>query len=88
MATSMHSTITASRTKASENFVAWPTSAALTTLADVKVRNMLIRVSTSLWAVLRDASRPQCSVASNCARTDGGTASCWPSGLPPSVDMA
>jgi hypothetical protein len=30
-----------------------------------------MRVSTSLWVVLREASKPQCSVASSCARTDG-----------------
>jgi hypothetical protein len=33
--------------------VACPTSATLTTLAEVKVKNMLMRVSTSLWVVLR-----------------------------------
>lgn len=49
---------------------------------------MLIRVSTSLWVVLREASRPQCSVASSCARTDGGTSAGAPDGLSPSMDMA
>ena len=29
----------------------------------------------SFWVVLRDASKLQCSVASNCALTDGKTAS-------------
>jgi hypothetical protein len=68
--------------------VACPTSATLTTLAEVKVKNMLMRVSTSLWVVLRDANRPQCSVASSWARTDGGTCSGLPDALSPSMDMA
>ena len=66
--------------------VACPTSARLTSPADVNVRNMLMRVSTSLCVVLREARRLQCSVASSCART-AGVFSCsgaW-SGMPPSV---
>ena len=75
------SSTTASSTRAStvndsEKSVAWPTSAMLTSAADVRVRNMLMRVSTSLCAVLRDASRPQCSVASNWARTPSGISGC------------
>ena len=51
------------------NPVAFATSARLSSDADTKVRNIAIRVSTSLWVVERDASRLQCSVArrSGCA---------------------
>ena len=40
-------------------------------LADTSMSNVVMRLSTSLCAVLRVASRLQCSVASSCARTAG-----------------
>jgi hypothetical protein len=42
------------------------------------MRKVVIRLRTSLWVVLRVASRLQCSVASSCARTLGAAlAVCW-----------
>jgi hypothetical protein len=41
-------------------------------LADTSMSNVVMRLSTSLCAVLRVASRLQRSVASSCARTPGG----------------
>src|SRR5215212_8933938 len=52
--------------------VACPIRARLTMLADTSMRKVVIRLRTSLWVVLRVASRLQCSVASSCARTFGG----------------
>ena len=42
-------------------------------LADTSMRKVVIRLRTSLWVVLRVASRLQCPVASSCARTLGTT---------------
>ena len=54
---------TAYSVKLPVNCVAFPTSARLSSDADTNVRNIAIRVSTSLCVVERDASRLQCSVA-------------------------
>jgi hypothetical protein len=61
------------------NRVACPISARLTMLADTNMRKVVIRLRTSLWVVLRVASRLQCSVASSCARTLGAAplVPCW-----------
>jgi hypothetical protein len=60
--------------------VACPISAKLTMLADTSMRKVVIRLRTSLWVVLRVASRLQCSAASSCARTLGAALApfwCW-----------
>jgi hypothetical protein len=62
------------------NPVACPISARLTMLADTSMRKVVIRLRSSLWVVLRVASRLQCSVASSCARTLDGALPpfpCW-----------
>jgi hypothetical protein len=48
-------------------------------LADTSMRKVVIRLRTSLWVVLRVASRLQCSVASSCVRTLEGAlpVPCW-----------
>ena len=60
--------------------MACPIRARLTMLADTSMRKVVIRLRTSLWVVLRVASRLQCSVASSCARTLDGALPpfpCW-----------
>ena len=42
-------------------------------LDETSIRKVVIRLRTSLCVVLRVASKLQCSVASSCARTAGGT---------------
>jgi Ca2+-binding RTX toxin-like protein len=64
------------------NRVARPISARSTMLAGTSIRNAVIRLRSSLCAVLRVASRLQCSVASNCARTLGGAPSVPCTALP------
>jgi hypothetical protein len=61
------------------NRVACRISARATMLADTSIRNVVILLRSSLCAVLRVASRLQCSVASSCARTLGSAPSvpCW-----------
>ena len=47
------------------NRVTCSTRARLTMLADTSMRNVVIRVRTSFWAMVRVESRLQCSVASS-----------------------
>src|SRR3712207_6367366 len=54
-------------------------SARLTSPADTSVRNIVMRVSTSDCVEEREARSPQCSVASSCARTEGGGGGSAPS---------
>src|SRR5690606_16398014 len=70
--TTIASTPIADGPNRSPNPVAWAMKAMLTRLAENSVRKIEIRVSTSLWAVLRAASSPACSVASSWARTFDG----------------
>ena len=54
------------------NRVTCSTRAKLTMLADTSMRNVVIRVRTSFWAMVRVESKLQCSVARSWARTAGG----------------
>ena len=51
--------------KRPSNRVTWPINARPTMLDETSIRNVVIRLRTSLCVVLRVANKLQCSVASN-----------------------